>query len=111
MGEKSENGLDAFLRRHCLHRGFAVGLYINRDLASRLYAEVLQNIGVLDSLIVLEAATSRPSAAKLEMLRKIAQAGGTRMTAAMLERVDDRARPRVRALLETLGLEPAGVSS
>ena len=74
-------------------------------------AEVLQNIGVLDSLIVLEAATSRPSAAKLEMLRKIASAGGTRMTAAMLERVDDRARPRVRALLETLGLEPAGVQS
>jgi HEAT repeat protein len=74
-------------------------------------AEVLQNIGVLDSLIVLEAATSRPSAAKLEMLRKIAHAGGTRMTSAMLERVDDRARPRVRALLETLGLEPAGVRS
>ena len=74
-------------------------------------AEVLQNIGVLDSLIVLEAATSRPSAAKVEMLRKIAHAGGTRMTAAMLERVDDRARPRVRALLETLGLEPAGVRS
>lgn len=74
-------------------------------------AEVLQNIGVLDSLIVLEAATTRPSAAKLEMLRKIASAGGTRMTAAMLERVDDRARPRVRALLETLGLEPAGLRS
>jgi HEAT repeat protein len=74
-------------------------------------AEVLQNIGVLDSLIVLEAATSRPSPAKLEMLRKIASAGGTRMTAAMLERVDDRARPRVRALLETLGLEPAGLRS
>lgn len=74
-------------------------------------AEVLQNIGVLDSLIVLEAATSRPSATKLEMLRKIAAAGGTRMTAAMLERVDDRARPRVRALLETLGLEPAGLRS
>jgi hypothetical protein len=72
-------------------------------------AEVLQNIGVLDSLIVLEAATSRPSAAKIDMLRKIASAGGTRMTAAMLERVDDRARPRVRALLETLGLEPAGL--
>ncbi len=74
-------------------------------------AEVLQNIGILDSLIVLEAVTARPSAAKIEMLRKIASAGGTRMTAAMLERVDDRTRPRVRALLETLGLEPAGVRS
>ena len=74
-------------------------------------AEVLQNIGVLDSLIVLEAVTARPSSAKLEMLRKIASAGGTRMTAALLERVDARTRPRVRALLETLGLEPAGVES
>jgi hypothetical protein len=74
-------------------------------------AEVLQNIGVLDSLIVLEAVTARPSTAKLEMLRKIASAGGTRMTAALLERVDARTRPRVRALLETLGLEPAGVES
>lgn len=74
-------------------------------------AEVLQNIGVLDSLIVLEAVTANPSTAKLEMLRKIASAGGTRMTAALLERVDARTRPRVRALLETLGLEPAGVES
>ena len=74
-------------------------------------AEVLQNIGVLDSLIVLEAVTAKPSTAKLEMLRKIASAGGTRMTAALLERVDARTRPRVRALLETLGLEPAGVQS
>jgi HEAT repeat protein len=74
-------------------------------------AEVLQNIGVLDSLIVLEAVTARPSTAKMEMLRKIASAGGTRMTAALLERVDARTRPRVRALLETLGLEPAGVRS
>lgn len=74
-------------------------------------AEVLQNIGILDSLIVLEAVTARPSTAKIEMLRKIASAGGTRMTAALLERVDARTRPRVRALLETLGLEPAGVRS
>ena len=74
-------------------------------------AEVLQNMGVLDSLIVLEAVTARPSTAKVEMLRKIASAGGTRMTAALLERVDVRTRPRVRALLETLGLEPAGVKS
>jgi HEAT repeat protein len=74
-------------------------------------AEVLQNIGVLDSLIVLEAVTAKPSTAKLEMLRKIASAGGTRMTAALLERVDARTRPRVRALLQTLGLEPAGVES
>ena len=74
-------------------------------------AEVLQNIGVLDSLIVLEAATSRPSASKVEMLRKIAAAGGTRMTEALLERVDEGVRPRVRTLLTSLGLEPTQVRS
>jgi hypothetical protein len=74
-------------------------------------AEVLQNIGVLDSLIVLEAATSRPSASKVEMLRKIAAAGGTRMTEALLERVDESVRPRVRTLLASLGLEPTKVRS
>ena len=72
-------------------------------------AEVLQNIGVLDSLIVLEAATSRPSPVKLEMLRKIAAAGGTRMTEALLERVDADSQVRVRRLLTTLGLEPTEV--
>jgi HEAT repeat protein len=74
-------------------------------------AEVLQDIGVLDSLIVLEAATARPSASKVEMLRKIAAAGGTRMTEALLERVDVAARPRVRSLLTSLGLEPTQVRS
>ena len=74
-------------------------------------AEVLQNIGILDSLIVLEAATARPSRDKIEMLRKIASAGGTRMTEALLDRVDQDTRPRVRDLLATLGLEPAGAQS
>jgi len=74
-------------------------------------AEVLQNTGVLDSLIVMEAATSGPSPAKIDMLRKIAAAGGTRMTEALLERVDAETRPRVRALLQTLGLEPVGAGS
>jgi HEAT repeat protein len=73
-------------------------------------AEVLQNIGILDSLIVLEAATARPSATKLEMLRKIASAGGTRMTEALLERVDVQTRPRVRTLLQALGLAPTEAS-
>jgi hypothetical protein len=58
---------------------------------------------------VLEAATGRPSADKIDMLRKIAAAGGTRMTEALLERVDSETRPRVRDLLANLGLEPAGV--
>jgi HEAT repeat protein len=73
-------------------------------------AEVLQNIGILDSLIVLEAATTRPSPAKIEMLRKIASAGGTRMAEALLDRVDADSRARVRDLLSTLGLELAGVA-
>jgi HEAT repeat protein len=73
-------------------------------------AEVLQNIGILDSLIVLEAATTRPSAAKIEILRKIAMAGGTRMAEALLDRVDPDSRARVRDLLSTLGLELAGVA-
>ncbi len=71
-------------------------------------AEVLQNIGILDSLIVLEAATARPSPTKIEMLRKIASAGGSRMTEALLDRVDQQTRPRVRDLLASLGLETAG---
>ena len=54
---------------------------------------------------------ARPSASKIEMLRKIAGAGGTRMTEALLDRVDPETRPRVRHLLETLGLEPAGAQS
>jgi HEAT repeat protein len=74
-------------------------------------AEVLQNIGILDSLIILEAATVRPSAEKIDMLRKIASAGGTRMTEALLDRVDQETRPRVRDLLASLGLEPAGAHS
>jgi hypothetical protein len=45
------------------------------------------------------------------MLRKIATAGGTRMTEALLERVDEDVRPRVRTLLTSLGLEPTEVRS
>jgi HEAT repeat protein len=74
-------------------------------------AEVLQNIGVLDSLIVLEAATSRPSASKVEMLRKIVTAGGTRMTTALLERVQPEAKVRVRNLLDSLGLSRSEAQS
>jgi HEAT repeat protein len=74
-------------------------------------AEVLQNIGVLDSLIVLEAATARPSASKVEMLKKIAAAGGVRMTDALLDRVGEPQRGRVRELLASIGLEPAGAPS
>jgi hypothetical protein len=33
------------------------------------------------------------------------------MTEALLERVDDQARPRIRQMLASLGLEPTGVRS
>jgi hypothetical protein len=52
----------------------------------------------------------RPSAAKIEMLRKITAAGGTHMADALLDRVDANNRARVRELLSTLGLELAGVA-
>ena len=73
-------------------------------------AEVFQNIGVLDSLVVMEAATDDPSPAKIEMLRKIAIAGGMRMTDALLERAGPHLRPRIRGLLELMGLERAGTA-
>ncbi len=72
-------------------------------------AEVLQNLGVLDSLIVLEATSEHPAPGKIETLRKIAAAGGVRMTNGLLERADARLANRIRALLETLGLQAAGV--
>lgn len=71
-------------------------------------AEVFQNIGILDSLVVMEAATDGPGEVKIEMLRKIASAGGVRMTDALLERAGPQMRPRIRRLLEMLGLERAG---
>ncbi len=72
-------------------------------------AEVLQNLGVLDSMIVLEATAPHPAPDKIAMLRKIAAAGGVRMTNALLDRTDARLAERIRTLLDTIGLEAAGV--
>ena len=72
-------------------------------------AEVFQNLGVLDSLIVMEAATDDPSSAKIDLLRRIAAAGGMRLTDSLLERAGDAA-PRIRRLLATMGLEQAGAA-
>ena len=71
-------------------------------------AEVFQNIGALDNLVVMEAAADGPGPAKIDMLRKIASAGGVRMTDALLERAGPHMRPRIRRLLRMLGLERAG---
>lgn len=73
-------------------------------------AEVFQNIGVLDSFIVMEAASDDPSDAKVDLLRRIAAAGGTRLTDSLVERAGATTGPRVRRLLETMGLEHVGAA-
>ena len=73
-------------------------------------AEVFQNIGVLDSFIVMEAATADPTDRKVDLLRRIASAGGVRLTDSLLERAGTKLGPRVRHLLSTIGLEHVGVA-
>lgn len=68
-------------------------------------AEVVQNLGVLDSLIMLEAASDYPSRSKLEMLKRITDAGGLRFTESLVERAGPELGPRVRRLLGSIGLE------
>jgi HEAT repeat protein len=72
-------------------------------------AEVFQNLGILDSLIMMEAASDDPSYAKIDLLKRIAAAGGPRMTDSLLERAG-AAAPRVRRLLDTMGFEQAGAA-
>jgi len=71
-------------------------------------AEVVQNLGVLDNLIMLEAATDNPAGSKVAMLQRIAAAGGVRFTESLVERAGPVVGPRVRQLLETMGLERVG---
>jgi HEAT repeats len=73
-------------------------------------AEVFQNVGVLDSLIVMEAATDNPSATKIDMLRRIAAAGGVRFTDSLVERAGPIIGPRIRTLLATIGLQHVGAA-
>jgi HEAT repeat protein len=72
-------------------------------------AEVFQNLGILDNLIVMEAASDDPSHSKIDLLRRIAAAGGSRMTESLVER-SGSAAPRVRQLLATMGFEHAGAA-
>jgi HEAT repeat protein len=74
-------------------------------------AEIFQNLGVLDNLIIMEAASDSPSREKIELLRRIATAGGTRMTTSLMERVGGATAPRVRTVLSAIGLEQAGTAS
>lgn len=73
-------------------------------------AEVFQNLGILDSLIVMEAATDDPSRAKVDLLRRIAAAGGMRLTDSLIERAGEAEAPRIRRLLATMGLEQVGAA-
>ena len=73
-------------------------------------AEVVQNLGVLDSLIMLEAASDNPASAKVAMLQRITAAGGVRFTESLLERAGPVVGPRVRQLLDTMGLEHVGAA-
>jgi HEAT repeat protein len=73
-------------------------------------AEVFQNLGVLDSLIVMEAATDNPGATKIDMLRRIAAAGGVRFTESLVERAGPIVGPRIRNLLASIGLEHVGAA-
>jgi HEAT repeat protein len=73
-------------------------------------AEVIQNLGILDTLIVMEAASDEPSEKKIEMLRRIAAAGGVGLTDSLLERTGPTLGPRMRELLTTLGLQHMGAA-
>lgn len=71
-------------------------------------AEVIQNLGVLDSLIVMEAATDRPAQSKIILLRRIAAAGGVRFTDSLVDRADPVVGQRIRQLLSHIGLARVG---
>ena len=73
-------------------------------------AEVFQNLGVLDSFILMEAASDNPAAAKIDMLRRIVVAGGLRLTDSLVERTNAVMGSRVRHLLATIGLQQVGVA-
>jgi hypothetical protein len=73
-------------------------------------AEVFQNLGLLDSLILMEAASDDPAPAKIDMLRRIATAGGVRFTDSLVERAGPTVGPRVRGLLTAIGFQDVGAA-
>jgi HEAT repeat protein len=73
-------------------------------------AEVFQNIGVLDSFIVMEAASDDPAPQKIAMLRRIAAAGGVRLTDSLVERAGPMLGSRLRDLLSVIGLQDVGAA-
>ena len=73
-------------------------------------AEVFQNLGLLDSLILMEAASDDPAPHKIDMLRRIAAAGGVRLTDSLVERAGPTVGPRVRGLLTAIGFQDVGAA-
>ena len=73
-------------------------------------AEVFQNLGLLDSLILMEAASDDPAPHKIDMLRRIAAAGGVRLTDSLVERAGPTIGPRVRGLLTAIGFQDVGAA-
>jgi HEAT repeat protein len=70
-------------------------------------AEVLQNVGAFERALVDEASgPSQPE--RLAMLRQLTQAGGVRMSEAVLERMTPEARERASSLLTSLDVERVG---
>jgi HEAT repeat protein len=73
-------------------------------------AEVIQNLGLLDSLITMEAASDNPSPAKIDMLRHITEAGELRLTESLLQRAGPVLSPRLRQLLNRIGIDYVGAT-
>jgi HEAT repeat protein len=73
-------------------------------------AEVFQNLGLLDSFIVMEAASDQPAAGKIDLLRRIVAAGELRLTDSLFERVGSALGPRIRQLLANVGLQHVGAA-
>ena len=67
-------------------------------------AEVFQNLGIVDSLIVMEAASDGPAERKIAMLRQIVEAGGVRFADSLVERAGPVVGDRIRQLLTSIGL-------
>ena len=73
-------------------------------------AEVFQNLGLLDSFIVMEAASDAPAAGKIDLLRRIVVAGELRLTDSLFDRVGPALGPRIRQLLADVGLQHVGAA-
>jgi HEAT repeat protein len=71
-------------------------------------AELLQNLGVFEELVALEA-TGPSNPERLRLCRLLAQAGGVRMCDGVVSRLDPVARDRARQLMASIDLHSAGV--